>query len=397
MDNIALSLPRAGMEIELIERMSSIAEELEDLVEISKGKEFKEKIALKDPSGALLKEAPQKFHLPLYGAFKTMIVKNLARGRLLSTVYYSGKEAGLRAQAKTKEEAASFVAKLGIGSMKFSKFENEDVEIHLHGSFSSEGVKHVARPVCFFEAGVFAGLLEGVLRRKVHVIESHCAATGHGAHCTFKIGGEEKDGAPYSLDFSHENLKLLTSLAAHSITAIENALLFEKTKREVIVDSLTQVYNHRFFQTSLNVECRRAQRYHAPLTLVMVDVDNFKKFNDKFGHPQGDEILKFVAATLKQSVRDVDIVARYGGDEFALILPQTDEKGAEVVTGRIRKKISEKKIKAVHSAVTVSIGAVTLRETVKNAKPSSVIEVADKALLTAKRKGKNKTIFAKNK
>lgn len=376
-----LTFPSEG---QLIERMSSIAEELEDLVQISKGK-FNEVSAASRLHGS----GAARFSSLI---FKEIVLKHLVRGRLRTSVYYTGKDIAGRMSLKTPQEITAAAERYGLGRVTFSKFDLDHAAFTIHDSATSRDAGGVRRPICFFEAGFVAAALESLRRAKTHIVETKCRAMGADA-CHFHLADDAKTG---DSEFSEENLRLLTSLAAHSITAIENALLYEKTKRQVTVDSLTHVLNHRFFQTSLLTECHRAQRYGHALSLLMLDVDDFKRFNDRFGHPKGDRVLKWVAQLLVRSVRDVDLVARYGGDEFAIILPQTDMKGVEVVASRIRKLLIEGPRAIPEVPITLSIGTVTVASK-GGLRPASMIRIADFALLRAKRKGKNGVVCVQGK
>ncbi len=371
---------QVSTESQLIERMSSIAEELEDLVQISKGRPtelVRNRNRVADPN------------MPA-AIFREIVLDNLLRGRLRASVYHIGRDLGKACTATTKEEIAAAGKAAGMGRAEFSRFDLDHLSFTVRDTLSSRGVSGVPRPVCFLEAGFFAGVLEGARRAKTQIIEVKCRAAGADA-CYFRLASDPRTN---ETEFSEENLKLLTSLAAHSITAIENALLFEKTKHQISIDSLTQAFNHRFFQTGLQTECHRAQRYGNPLTLFMLDIDDFKKLNDRYGHPKGDKLLRAVADVLRKSIRDVDIVARYGGDEFAIILPQTDAKGAEVVARRIRARIGAgSRVLPGTVPVSLSIGAVTFPAKKKTFVPAQMIQIADQALLRAKRRGKNNVVF----
>ena len=181
---------------------------------------------------------------------------------------------------------------------------------------------------------------------------------------------------------------MLTSLAAHSIAAIENALIFETTKKHALVDLLTGVYNHRFFQQTIRTEISRAYRFGTPLALLMCDIDNFKTFNDKFSHLVGDEVLKKVAGILAGSLRAIDYVTRYGGDEFAIILPQTNLEGALVAAKRISSNVKElgstaKKYNK-NLGITIGIASLNLKSKID---ATQLIDKADRSLLKAKASG----------
>ncbi|GBC92078.1 Phytochrome-like protein cph2 [bacterium HR15] len=152
-----------------------------------------------------------------------------------------------------------------------------------------------------------------------------------------------------------------------------------------ITDSLTGLRNHRAFQESLLSLVQIAERYQQPLSLIMLDIDHFKQFNDRFGHPAGDELLRQVATVLRQSARASDVVARYGGEEFAILLPNTDLNEAVQVAERLRQQIAA--IQNPHAHITASFGIATHR---KRSAPATLLYEADSALYEAKRRGRNR-------
>ncbi len=159
-------------------------------------------------------------------------------------------------------------------------------------------------------------------------------------------------------------------------------------------DGLTELANRRRFDAALDEEYARAMRNETPLALIMLDVDFFKKYNDQYGHPQGDECLKKISKTLKTaSARPGDLVARYGGEEFAILLPGADTAGAVAVAERVRMAIQA--INIVHAenvggAVTISAGAASLIPSRKNNSPADLVLAADQALYEAKKNGRNR-------
>lgn len=157
-------------------------------------------------------------------------------------------------------------------------------------------------------------------------------------------------------------------------------------------DSLTGAYNRKFFFDKLKDELERAKRYKRPMSLVLLDIDNFKKINDKYGHPFGDKVLKEVSNLVMSKGRSTDYFARVGGEEFAIILPETDVRGAEKVCERLRKAIEALKLKANGEDVnvTVSFGVTQAKETDT---VDSLYERADRALYMAKRGGKNRVVI----
>jgi len=151
-------------------------------------------------------------------------------------------------------------------------------------------------------------------------------------------------------------------------------------------DGLTGLNNHRTFQERLGEEVSRAARYRTPLTALMLDVDNFKQYNDAFGHPEGDEVLRQVARLLKLNARETDTAARYGGEEFAMILPETDIEGAKKIAERIRRAIE--KTAWPLRPVTASIGIATFKPGIENS--GSLVSLADAALYESKSEGRNR-------
>jgi diguanylate cyclase (GGDEF)-like protein len=151
------------------------------------------------------------------------------------------------------------------------------------------------------------------------------------------------------------------------------------------VDSLTGALNRRSFYNEMNREMHRSKRYARQMTIVCLDLDNFKAVNDIQGHMAGDEVLKSVADSLKGSLRIIDKIARLGGDEFAILLPETDEKGAKILLPRIYKIIIEQ-MQAANNNITISIGCLTC---VNCTDIEDIIKEADKLMYEAKRSGKN--------
>ncbi len=152
----------------------------------------------------------------------------------------------------------------------------------------------------------------------------------------------------------------------------------------VVTDSLTGLRNHRAFHESLLSLVQMAERSGQPLSLIMLDIDHFKQFNDRFGHPAGDELLRQVATVLRQSARAYDVVARYGGEEFAILLPNTDLQEAVAVAERLRQQVAA--IQNPHATVTASFGVATHR---RGQAPATLLYEADAALYRAKRSGRN--------
>lgn len=172
---------------------------------------------------------------------------------------------------------------------------------------------------------------------------------------------------------------------------IRKAIEHEQTRRLAYTDDLTRLANYRSFHTRLQQEIDRADRYLRPLSLIMLDIDYFKAYNDTHGHPQGDATLTQVAELLKQTSRSSDIVARYGGEEFALILPETDRVGAEALGNRLREEIEQFKFPGEEhlpsKILTISVGIATHS---RFASKEDLIAAADAELYRAKREGRNR-------
>lgn len=195
---------------------------------------------------------------------------------------------------------------------------------------------------------------------------------------------------------SEFSMVLASHLALLMITVFLIGLMAETMKRQgerlkvlSITDELSGLFNHRFFYQCLEKEVDRARRYKTALSLVIIDLDDFKKYNDAWGHPQGDRALTLAASVLKDTVRTTDIVARYGGEEFAIILPQTNLIDAKQICERIREALSQTPVPAISGVtepLTASFGVVA-REPSMTA--SELVAEADKILYFAKSSGKN--------
>jgi diguanylate cyclase (GGDEF)-like protein len=175
---------------------------------------------------------------------------------------------------------------------------------------------------------------------------------------------------------------------AHQELATLNAELLEANRalaQAAVTDGLTGLKNHRAFQESLHSAAQMAERFQQPLSLVMFDIDHFKQFNDTYGHPAGDELLRQVAQVLRESARAYDVAARYGGEEFALLLPNTTLEQAVQVAERLRQQI--RAIENPHAPVSASFGVATYR---RGTPPATLVYEADAALYRAKRGGRDR-------
>ena len=192
--------------------------------------------------------------------------------------------------------------------------------------------------------------------------------------------------------FSREEEELLQYLAGQAVVSIENATLHEKVERQAVTDELTGLANLRAFHSILESEIERARRFHTPLALVMLDLDNFKQINDEYGHQQGDEVLALVADVLRDFSRDIDAPARYGGEELAVVLPQTGAEGAAQLAERMREAVDRLEVPRVDGDgmlhLQASFGVAALPESAVDR--GGLIAAADAALYRAKRAGRNR-------
>jgi diguanylate cyclase (GGDEF)-like protein len=188
--------------------------------------------------------------------------------------------------------------------------------------------------------------------------------------------------------FGAEDVRLLTLLAAWAAMALENLRLAQNVEKLAVTDDLTQVYNYRFLKSALRREIKRAGRYHQDLALLMLDVDNLKTYNDRHGHLRGSYLLREMAGLFASHVRSWDLVAKYGGDEFTVILPQTGIAGALTAAERLRAAVEEHRFPLAGPAeITVSVGVAAFPA--EGQTTSALIETADRALYLAKQRGRN--------
>jgi diguanylate cyclase (GGDEF)-like protein len=189
--------------------------------------------------------------------------------------------------------------------------------------------------------------------------------------------------------FVPEDLRLLDAIAGHAAVALGNARQYEETLRRAQRDALTGLVNHGHLFATLELEVERALRYERKLSVAMIDIDNFKRFNDRFGHRAGDEALVQVANSLSEICRIHDIVARYGGEEFTVVLPETDHRGALAFGEKIRQMIEYADFGADgNEDLTVSVGIAEL--SAESGTATKLIDAADGQLYQAKSLGRNR-------
>lgn len=198
-----------------------------------------------------------------------------------------------------------------------------------------------------------------------------------------------KENAYYNSD-----AEIIYGFAAQTVIIIENIKLFDEVKKLAIEDDLTKIFNRRYFFELAEREFKHHKRYSEfkPLAVVMIDIDNFKSINDTYGHMEGDKVLRMVAQKCKESLRETDLIGRYGGEEFVVLLPHTNAEEAAVVVERLRKNIAECCISCENHKekfinITVSIGVAVMDDEIDSL--DELIKKADKALYAAKSEGKN--------
>lgn len=205
--------------------------------------------------------------------------------------------------------------------------------------------------------------------------------------CIGVLGVESLDAGRYSaLD-----LKLLAAIASIASNALSRAHMYQQMERLATIDGLTQIPNHRHFQTLVSQQMEAAARYSQPASLMLFDIDHFKSFNDTYGHPIGDQVLKEVARCVQGAVRASDIVARYGGEEFVVFLPMTDSVNAMMSAERVRSAVEAMGIPHESGKtlkVTISIGVCTFPDLVGS--KQELIDCADKAMYFSKKTGRNR-------
>jgi diguanylate cyclase (GGDEF)-like protein len=192
--------------------------------------------------------------------------------------------------------------------------------------------------------------------------------------------------------FDIADVPALESVADICANAIQNAHYFERVRHMAYVDGLTGVFNRRYFETRILEEIERAKRYQGSMSLVLIDIDSFKRLNDEFGHLMGDDVLRQISAIFSQNLRKADVGCRFGGEEFAIIVPEVTGGDAFYVAEKLRKVIQATVFPGVPRPVTISAGVASCP--VNGSTRDELVKAADEALYSAKQTGRNKVVAA---
>jgi two-component system cell cycle response regulator len=192
--------------------------------------------------------------------------------------------------------------------------------------------------------------------------------------------------------FPNDRREMLGVIANQVATSMQNARMYEVVEEQATTDGLTGLVNHRTFQERFSAMLGRAERRSFAVSLLLTDIDHFKKVNDTYGHPTGDEVLRRVAAILRASARKIDITARYGGEEFAIVLEGTDRAGARQLAERIRQEVAQQTFASPKGnfQATLSIGVACYPDDARE--KADIIARADQSLYAAKDGGRNRTM-----
>jgi diguanylate cyclase (GGDEF)-like protein len=201
-------------------------------------------------------------------------------------------------------------------------------------------------------------------------------------------------GRTESTPWTAQDREMLALLAGLVTMCLSNLRTFQEVESLSVTDDLTRVYNYRFMKAALRREVERASRYGQVFSILMIDVDRLKEFNEKHGHLEGSDLLRRLAGILSRSSRAIDLVAKYGGDEFLLILPQTNTEGAVVMARRICAAVAETAFTFCRPGdITVSVGVASFPQ--HGASMETLLAASDEALFEAKRAGRNCVMAAK--
>ena len=279
-----------------------------------------------------------------------------------------------------KEESSSSLA--GCVALGINEKKIQEMNVLLTADEETDLLKTCQTPVDAAEPNPAKNRLAVLFEKELEIKNAEMVALEIRDHL---IGLLVYEKAPA---FLHQEILIIFSRQA--ALTIENARLFAKVEEMAIRDTLTGLYNRRYFQQILDYELNRAKRYHQSLSLIFIDLDHFKEINDQFGHSVGDQFLKQISQKLSSLFRTTDLVARYAGDEFVAILPATGGDGAMILAKRIQEALGNYQImvRGRTLQVSVSIGVDTY-ESAEGIGGVTLIDRADKAMYEAKAHGRN--------
>jgi len=253
-------------------------------------------------------------------------------------------------------------------------------------------------------SGKVAALAEPVLVADLSLVNEHIyhPRSGYKKGSYLGVPLVAKDGRvlgvinfhnPEPASFDQQDLKLFEAVAEQISISLDNALTYQLTKELTNRDELTKLYNRRYFFERMEKEVERAKRYNRRLSLLMVDIDHFKNYNDTYGHLHGDELLCQLACTIEKSLRKVDIISRYGGEEFLVLLPETDKRSANRVGEKLRKAVEKHDFH--HKIPSLGPGRATITIGISSFPADStnsydLLDLADKAMYYGKAQGRNR-------
>jgi len=263
-----------------------------------------------------------------------------------------------------------------------------------HGTRSAEKFQDIKKIICG-EYGVNEEALEStidsVANKSVEILSFFEIEPGNMK--PFSQILQEANDELGKLNLTYEQLTVELKQAKEKAEKFAHELknANEQLREMAFRDGLTGLYNHRYFQDLMDNELSRSRRYKKPFSLMMLDLDYFKKINDEYGHPVGDIVLKEVSKTIANTIRDSDFAARYGGEEFAVVLPETELRGAAILAERLRKAIEQLEIdtNGCRIDVTVSVGVTCYHPSTAKITKSEIFTQADNALYNSKNKGRN--------
>lgn len=216
-----------------------------------------------------------------------------------------------------------------------------------------------------------------------------CESLEGGDYLKFELG-EKKDEALCIRTKAKAVIRYIPYFVKLLRLCLERIRLYDELQQLSIYDPLTKTYNRRYFMLRFLEEFERAKKFNLNLGFLMIDIDHFKRINDTFGHLVGDSVLKEIARLIRENIREIDFLARFGGEEFSVILPETDKSGVIMVGERIRSKISREKIKVFDETLSLSVSVGVSAFPQSTLYSDVLIEVADKALYKAKLSGRNR-------